>query len=293
MPPIDQLNARFALDDALTFERGGGGLARARIDTPTCRAECYLHGAHITRWQPAGHDQVLWLSDRANFLYDMPIRGGVPICFPWFAGHKPKGRPDAPSHGLARTAAWDVAETRREGEAVALVFTTSVAPCWSLRYTVEFGASLSIALEATNTSDADAGFEVALHSYFTVSQIKAVQVTGLAGATYENTVGGAGTTHTQGDTPLTFAAETDYIYATEQGCAIHDAGLARTITIEKRGSASTVVWNPWDNKARAMNDFGDDEWPGMLCVEPANIAPNAVTVAPGATHTTAATIRVS
>ena len=292
MPSIDQLNADFALDDALTFEPGGGNLPRMHIETPTCRAEAYLHGAHVTRWLPSGHDEVLWLSDRALFQPDKPIRGGVPLCFPWFAGHKPKNQPNAPSHGYARTTAWEVAATAWDGDDVVVAFTAPIAPCWALRYTVTFGQALSLRLEATNSGECDAAFEVALHSYFTVSQIRQVQVTGRNGATYENPVGGAGTTHTQGDAPLTFAAETDFIYATPNGCTIHDPGLSREITIEKSGSESTVVWNPWDAKARAMSDFGDDEWPGMMCVEPANIAPHTVTVAPGETDTTAATIRV-
>ena len=291
MPTLADLNQRFARDTALIFDRGQGGLTRALIDTPACIAQAYLHGAHLARWRPAGHDEVLWLSARANFLHDMPIRGGIPLCFPWFAGHKPKGQPKAPSHGLARTTAWDIADTAREGDDITITFATHIAP-YDLRYTVTFGRSLKLALEATNTDDCDATFEVALHSYFTISQIKQVHITGLAGATYENTVASAGTQHTQGDAPLSFAAETDYIFATPKGCTLHDAGLGRTIAIEKTGSGSTVIWNPWDAKAKAMSDFGDDEWPGMVCIEAANIAPNTVTIGPGSTHTTAATIQV-
>ncbi|MFI4861047.1 MAG: D-hexose-6-phosphate mutarotase [Phycisphaerales bacterium JB063] len=293
MPTLAELSDRFAIDGALAFERGEGGLTRMRVATPACVGEAYLHGAHVTRWRPAGHDEVLWLSARANFLPDTAIRGGVPICFPWFAGHKPKDQPNAPSHGLARTHLWDLDQARLLDDVVELTFTARIAPCWSLRYTVGFGQTLGLRLEATNTGEADAEFELALHSYFNISQITRARVTGLAGETYENTVGGAGTTHTQPDAPLTFAAETDFIFATDRACTIHDPGLARTIHINKAGSASSVVWNPWDAKARAMNDFGDDEWPGMLCVEPANIAPHAVQLAPGATHTTAATLAVT
>ncbi|XAL98149.1 D-hexose-6-phosphate mutarotase [Phycisphaeraceae bacterium D3-23] len=292
MPTLAELNDRFAIPGALLFDRGEGGLTRAVISTPACVGEAYLHGAHVTRWRPTRHDEVLWLSGRANFFPDLAIRGGVPICFPWFAGHKPADQPNAPSHGLVRTKRWDLAATAMEDGVVALTFTTTAAPCWDLRYTASFGPTLSLELEASNTGDTNATFELALHSYFAVSQIKRVSVTGLAGAAYENTVGGAGTTHTQPDAALTFAAETDFIYATESGCTIHDPGLARRIVITKTGSGSTVVWNPWDAKAQAMSDFGDDEWPGMLCVEPANIAPNALTVAPGQTHNTSATMRV-
>lgn len=291
MQTLDDLNARFALDDALTFEIGEGGLVRAVVRTPACTGEAYLHGAHVTRWRPSGHEEVLWMSSLAEFRAGKAIRGGVPICFPWFAGHKPAGQPDAPSHGLARTMLWQVADSGRVGEDVALTFSADIAP-FKMRYTVRFGGALDLALTATNVSNQNASFEVALHSYFAVCQITQVHITGLAGAAYENTVGGAGTRHTLGDAPLTFASETDFIFASTAGCTIHDPGRSRTISIEKRGSASTVVWNPWDGKARGMGDFGDSEWPGMLCVEPGNIAPNAVTLRPGQAHTTAGRVRV-
>ncbi len=291
MQTLDDLNARFALEDALVFEAGGGGLLRAVVRTRACTGEAYLHGAHVTRWRPSGHDEVLWLSSLAEYRAGKAIRGGIPICFPWFAGHKPADQPDAPSHGLVRTALWRVDAAARDGDDIVLTFATDLPP-YTLRYTVRFGTALDYALAVTNASATPAAFEVALHSYFSVGEIKRVEVAGLLGAAYENTVGGAGTRHTQGDAPLTFAGETDFIYATTAGCTIHDPGLSRTIEVDKRGSASTVVWNPWAGKARTMGDFGDDAWPGMLCVEPGNIAPNAVRLGPGRSHTTAGRLRV-
>jgi glucose-6-phosphate 1-epimerase len=291
MQTLDDLNARFAVEDALVFEAGEGGLPRAVVRTLACTGEAYLHGAHVTRWRPSGHEDVLWLSPRAEYRAGKAIRGGIPICFPWFAGHKPADRPDAPSHGLVRTAAWRIDATARDGDDTVLTFATDLPP-FTLRYTVRFGDALDFALAVTNSSDARAAFEVALHSYFTVGDITRVEVAGLSGADYENTVGGAGTRHTQGTAPLTFAGETDFIYATTSGCTIRDPALSRTIRVDKRGSASTVVWNPWAGKARTMGDFGDDAWPGMLCVEPGNIAPNAVALDPGGSHTTAGRLRV-
>ena len=292
MQTPDELNTRFGLAGAVAFDTGEGGLTRATVRTPACTGEAYLHGAHATHWQPAGHAPVLWQSTRAVFAHGKPIRGGVPICFPWFAGHRPQDQPDAPSHGLARTAIWDVVDTACEGGAIAITFATRIAP-YGLRYTARFGTTLGLELQATNTSDTDAAFEAALHCYFVISQITQARVTGLSGAAYENTVGGASTRHTQPDTPLAFTSETDAIYATDAACKILDPGLSRVISIEKQGSASTVVWNPWNQKARAMHDFADDEWPGMLCVEPGNITPNGVSLRPGQSHTTAATVGVS
>ncbi|MEM1355886.1 MAG: D-hexose-6-phosphate mutarotase [Planctomycetota bacterium] len=285
------LNAKFAVGEALTFSPGEGGLTRAVIQTPACRAEVYLHGGHITRWQPAGHDEVLWLSQRANFLYDMPIRGGIPICFPWFAGNKPADRPNAPSHGYARTQNWQVADTRHTGQGVGIILATTIED-YGLTYHAEFGEALHLSLTVTNNADQPQTFEEALHTYFTVSQIKGIQVTGLEGAEYLHTVGGANTLHTQGDTPLTFDQETDRVYRSDAAVMLHDPGLGRDIHIIKGDSQSTVVWNPWMDKAAAMSDFGDDEWPGMVCIESGNITPHAVKLQANESHTMTTTIRV-
>lgn len=288
---IDDLNAKFALADALIFAPGQGDLTRAIIHTPACRGEIYLHGAHLTRWHPAGHDQVLWMSEHSNFLYDMPIRGGIPICFPWFGGNKPADQPKAPAHGYARIQPWQVLETNHTAQGVGITLTTTIGH-YDLAYHVDLGEQLHLALTVTNTADQPQTFEEALHTYFTVSQIKAINVTGLGGAEYKNTVGGANTQHTQDDAPITFNAETDRIYESSGEVVLRDPGLDRDIHIIKGYSASTVVWNPWTTKAAAMPDFGNDEWPGMVCVESANVGPNAVTLAAGESHAMTTTIKV-
>jgi D-hexose-6-phosphate mutarotase len=285
------LNKHFGIEDVLHFSGGEGGLWHASITTDRCTAELYRHGAHLTRWRPKGHDEVLWLSDLARFEYGKAIRGGVPICFPWFAGNQPANDPDGPSHGYARITTWEYIDAKQDGDGVTLAMRTAIEP-FALRYDVTFADTLTMRLSVTNTGQAPATFESALHTYFVVSQIKAVRVEGLEHADYLDTVGGAETPKTQDDQPITFDRETDRTYASTATTRIVDPGLQRVITIEKDHSGSTVVWNPWTDKAKAMADFGDDEWPGMLCVESGNIAPNAIELGPDQSHAMAVTLRV-
>lgn len=285
------LNQYFGIEDVLHFSGGEGGLWRASITIDQCTAELYRHGAHLTRWRPTGHDEVLWLSNLAKFEYGKAIRGGVPICFPWFAGNQPANDPDGPAHGYTRTTTWEFIDAKHDDAGVTLSLRTATEP-FTLQYDVTFGDTLTMQLTATNTGSAPATFESALHTYFVVSQIKQVQVVGLENADYLDTVGGNLQNLTQNDQPITFESETDRIYASEATTRIIDPGLQRTITIEKENSGSTVVWNPWTDKAHKMVDFGDDEWPGMLCVESGNIGPSAVILEPKQSHTMRAVISV-
>ncbi|MFK7788381.1 MAG: D-hexose-6-phosphate mutarotase [Phycisphaeraceae bacterium] len=286
------LNKHFGIEDVLHFSGGEGGLWRAEITTDQCVAELYRHGAHLTRWRPKGHDEVIWLSQQARFLYDMPIRGGVPICFPWFAGNQPKSDPDGPAHGYARTTTWEYIEAKHDDAGVTISMRTAFEP-FALQYDVTFGKTLTMQLNVTNTGSGPATFESALHTYFVISQIKQVQVNGLENADYLDTVGGNLQNLTQDDQPINFDAETDRTYPSSATTKIIDPGLQRIITIEKQHSGSTVVWNPWSAKAKAMADFGDDEWPGMLCVESGNIEPNAIELAPEQSHTMRVVISVN
>jgi len=285
------LNQHFGIEDVLHFSGGEGGLWRASITTDRCAAELYRHGAHITRWRPKGHDEVLWLSDLARFEYGKAIRGGVPICFPWFAGNQPAHDAEGPSHGYARVTTWEYIDAKQDDAGLTLSLRTAIEP-FTLRYDVTFSDTLTMRLTVTNSGSTPATFESALHSYFVISQIKQVQVSGLENAEYIDTVAGNIQHLTQNDQPIAFNAETDRTYTSSATTKIVDPGLQRTITIEQENSESTVVWNPWAEKSNKMGDFGDDEWPGMLCVESGNIQPNAIELAPEQSHTMRVVISV-
>ncbi len=278
---------------------GRNGLDRLAIATVRCTAEVYLHGAHVTAWQPTGADPVIWVSGDSHFHADKPIRGGVPICFPWFAAHATDA--SAPMHGFARLREWALSGAEdRDGEVqVTFLLTddeTSRRSAWPHKfraeYRVTFGDRLALALDVTNAGDVPLTFEAALHTYFAVANVREVGVTGLERTEYLDKVEGFARRR-EGDAPIRFAGETDRIYTqTESTCTIHDPGRRRRIAIAKTGSQSTIVWNPWIDKARAMPDFGDHEWPSMLCIETANVRDAAVPLEPGSHHTMTAVIAV-
>jgi glucose-6-phosphate 1-epimerase len=282
---------------------GRGGLACVRVEAPHATAELYLHGAHVTAWQPHGHEPVLWTSAESRFAPGAPIRGGVPICFPWFGPHPQD--PDAPAHGWARTTAWELVgadEDPASGDVrVELSLSDSEATrasAWphgfTATYRVTVGRSLRLELEVTNRDPEAVTLTQALHTYLTVGDVREVAVTGLEGADYvDKAPAPGGATHArQGDGPLRFTAETDRVLASGATVHVRDPRLDRTLVVAKEGSGSTVVWNPWVAKSRAMPDFGDDEWPGMVCVEAANVGTAAVTLPPGASHRLATTLSV-
>jgi glucose-6-phosphate 1-epimerase len=298
MSEVDELNARFGLKDALRFDAGTGGLTRAKVATDAATAEIFLQGAHVARWQPASAAHpVLFLSEKSHFEVGKAIRGGVPLVFPWFAERK-GGLPGG-MHGFARTLPWEVVAAERRPEGVALSF--KLLPNQTTRdvgfdhfvlvYEVVVGATLTLALEVENVGDTPLTFEEALHAYYSVSEVRQIEVSGVGDTDYLDRADNAKRKH-QGAGAIHFAGETDQLHLNTQATVtISDPEWRRRIVIEKRGSESTVVWNPWQAKASALADLGGDAWPHFVCVEPANAAENAVTLAPGAVHTMGITVR--
>ena len=289
------------LPAGVTLDEGRGQLPRLMVATNRCTAELYLHGAHLCRWQPRSQAHpVLWMSQASRFEPGAPIRGGVPICFPWFGPKAGDGA--APAHGVARISRWMLQRVTVEPDGASVVAlalssdarTRAVTPDeFALTFQVRLGGSLSMALTVENLGRAPMTFEEALHTYLAVSDVRKVDVDGLTCATFIDKTD-AMARKTQADAAVTIAAETDRLYVnTPATVTLSDPGFARRIRIAKTGSLATVVWNPWIAKSRAMPDFGDDEWPGMICLETANAADNAVTLPPGGRHTMAAVIDVA
>lgn len=293
------LNDQFAIADLLHFDAGPGGQVRAVVTGPLAEARVHLHGGHVTHWKPAGSDPVVFLSPNSQFAPDRAIRGGVPVIFPWF-GPRRDGGP-GPEHGFARTAAWTVESAGREPDgavtlALLLEDDATTRATWphafALRHRVTVGTQLEMTLEVENRGDAAFVFEAALHTYLHVGDVGAAAVSGLSGATCVDKNADM-RRHVQGAAPLTLAGPTDLMFlGTTAACVVDDPTLARRLVVEKRGSASTVVWNPWAEKAAAMADLGADAWRTMLCVETANVADDALTLAPGARHAMTARLTV-
>jgi len=299
MKPVSSLR-RLEIPGIATFEPGEGDLARLTIRSSLAEAHIYLHGAHVTHFQPKDKAPVLFMSQRSLFAADKPIRGGVPLIFPWFG---PRAHhPESPAHGFARTGDWQVESLSEDGDGVVVAAfrlasderTRALWPFdFELRYRVAVGHTLTLTLEVENTSPQPFEFEDALHTYFAVSDVRQTSTTGLENAGYIDKTD-AQQRKTQGAEPIVITAETDRVFEnTRKTCIVDDPGLHRKITVEKSGSQTTVVWNPWIAKSAAMADFGDDEWPKMLCIETANAAANTLTLDPGKTHSTRAIISVS
>lgn len=301
---IQSLNERFAMEGLANFEAGEGGLPKLCLSTlGGASAEIYLHGAHVTSFRPPQGTELLWMSRASDFAKDRPIRGGIPICWPWFG--KPAERDDLPQHGFARTSAWQVeAVSQNEGSAEAELSATlslqhnedslSLWPHeFDLQYQVSVGNQLSVELRFTNNSDQPASVGTAIHTYFDVANIESVQVSGLDGRRYVDQLDASSSDLKLTEGEITFGEEVDRIYVdSEDEVTIRDAVLNKRILVSKSGSRSTVVWNPWIAKSQRMADFPDDGYQTMLCVETTNAADDVRRVMPGETHVLSQTCRV-
>ena len=281
------------------FAEGEGGLLRLEITTKLATAHIYLHGAHATHFQPAGCGPVLFLSGSSKFSKEKAIRGGIPVIFPWFGANG--SNPSLPMHGFARTAEWRVEAVDLWPDQTCqatfhLVSTEETRAIWPhdfvarLRFTV--GRRLEIALEVENWSGQAFTYEEALHTYLTIRNVHQTSVLGLQGTNFIDKVNGMVRTCEQ-PPAIKFTGEIDRVYLnTNALCTVDDAAGGRRLSVAKSGSHSTVVWNPWEAKAKALADLGDDDWLSFCCVETCNAADNAITLQHGETHVMTATIGV-
>lgn len=294
---IDRLNERFAIPGVAQIAPGNGGLLKVKIASAAASGEIYLHGAHVTSWIPAGAEEVIFLSDKAQWQEGRAIRGGVPICFPWF--NAKRDDPKAPSHGFVRTKAWELESVIHEGNAVAVTLSTTnneaTSKWWPHDFRAEFratfGAQLKLELTVTNTGAAPFTFEEALHTYYKVGQIRDIRIVGLDGAAFLDNTDSLREKRQQGDNVFTQRTDNAYLN-TRSELELIDPSLRRRIHIGKQNSVNTVVWNPWEELARGMADLGDEEWQQMVCCEAANIWAAAVILQPDEQHTVTANIRV-
>jgi D-hexose-6-phosphate mutarotase len=297
MMELDALNSRFGIAGKLRFETVGE-LAVARVTTAFASASIALQGAHVMTYQPTGQAPLIWLSKFAKLAPGKSIRGGAPVCWPWFGPHAENAQ--FPGHGFARTVPWQLLASKEMPDGrirldFELVQDGATRAQWPhdsvVRNIVTVGQELEVQLATTNTGAKPFQLGQALHTYFTVGDIRRATVAGLEGCNYLDKVDGGARKHQSG--PVTFVQETDRIYLATRGCCgILDPVLDRTILITSTGSRSTVVWNPWREKADKMGDFGQDGFLDMVCVETANAAEDLVTLAAGETHAMTAQYRL-
>jgi len=276
---------------------GNGSLSKVRVTSTAAVGEIYMHGAHVTSWKPAGREEVFFVSSRSPWEDGRAIRGGVPISFPWFASKVDD--PAAPAHGFVRTKAWQLDSISQEGSAVTVSMSTESnddTRRWSpskfrLFYRASFGSELCLELDVANTGETSLRFEEALHAYYRVGNIDETQVRGLNGIRYVDKTDSNREKTQQGEVKV--IAETDRVYLnTSDAIELNDPVLERRIQVSKENSRTTVVWNPWREKARSMSDLGADEWTQMICVETTNVSDYSVVLAPGQQHNMKSFVRV-
>jgi len=294
IPDIKDLNKNFSIDSIqhLNFKMGDGGIPLVEIENEFATAVISLQGAHVLSWVPKGEADVIWLSTDAKFALGKSVRGGVPICWPWFGAHE--SDTNFPAHGFARTVLWTVKQTQalENGETQILFQLDTSALDETLQemwpqatlavYKITIGQTLTLELVTTNKSDEPLTLGQALHTYFNVFDIEQTTLTGLEGKDYLDKTAGFERKVQAGS--IVIKQEVDRIYLqTADNVVIDD--VKRKIKIEKKGSLSTVVWNPWQEVANKMGDLGTEGYREMLCVESANAADDIMTIAAGESHT--------
>jgi glucose-6-phosphate 1-epimerase len=256
----------------ITLQDGDGGLPFLSIENQAARAKICLLGATVLEYQPVGAEPVLWTSPNSRFEVGTPIRGGIPVCWPWFGQ---SATPGLPAHGFVRTLLWEVSRVE-EGSAertlveLACHESPETLKLWPHEFTLKLrvlvGQDLQVTLETTNRGAQEFGFSAALHTYFAISDIENIQIDGLKNTPFLSKVHNFKQFVEAG--PIRIDQQVDRVYLdTVAACTIHDSVSKRHIVVEKEGSRTTVVWNPWAKLAAEMTDLGPETYRKYVCVE--------------------------
>ncbi len=292
---IDDLEEQFAIEGEVGFAELEGELPFISIFNKFADVDICLQGAQITTYRPQNGMDVLWMSPDNTFDNGKPIRGGIPICFPWFG---PAGDKSLPAHGFARNMVWNVLETKSlpAGETLVKLILKSnneTKTMWPFEFeavlSVQIGSKLTVMLTITNTGKRTFTYGSALHSYFNVSSVEHIGIDGLQNvAFYEE----FGTELFAIKEPLrTLRGHVNSRYIDHEGpCAILDTAFMRTILVEKTGSKVTVLWNPGAETCGNFADIPEDGFHSFVCLEAVNAYNDMITLEPGSSHTTGTTI---
>jgi len=296
---IAQLNSDYGLEGRLSFVEGQGGFPMIEVSNSLAKASISVYGGQVLSFQPVDEaEAVLFLSPTAYYAPGKAIKGGAPVCWPWF-GPDPEDKGRA-AHGFVRNRMWEVQSTESLAEGGTKVVlgvqssaeTQAIWPqSFELAIAITVGQSLTIELTTRNTGDAAFSITQALHTYFTVGDISKVHVKGLADTQYIDKVDG-GTEKPQSGA-VNIGQEVDRIYLNvPPALVIDDAALGRRIKVDSKGSQTAVVWNPWAEISAKSGDLEDESYKGFICVETVNAANEVVEVAAGAAYELAATYAV-
>ncbi len=295
MQTTQTLRQQFPESPYWHFSESHAGFPLVHLTANNAQATLSVYGAQVLSYRPTGQDDVLWLSDEARFLAGKSIRGGIPICWPWFGPHPTDS--DKPAHGFVRNRSWQLEALARDNNVTRVrltldafdpaLFPQALSACLEICV----GDQLSVSLTTINNSAQNATISSALHSYFAVSDISDIAITGLEDKPFRDAVNHDQACVQRG--PIRFNGELDRVYQNvDQPICIHDPGLDRVIHILGRGSNSAVVWNPWIEKSERLGDMGEDGYRSMVCVETANADEDRRILKPGTQHCLEAVIQV-
>ncbi|MFC5456895.1 D-hexose-6-phosphate mutarotase [Prosthecobacter fluviatilis] len=276
------------LPPSVTLAEDPAGYPILIIEHASATGRIALNGAHVTDWIPEGHDPVLYMSAEAVMEVGKPIRGGIPVCWPWFGPHPADS--SKPAHGFVRQMLWEVDAARETETAVEIVLKLSDSAAtkafwpqaFSTRLHVHMGATLQVTLQAANTGTTAWSMTGALHTYLNVEDVRKVSIHGLHGTQYVE--GRLSPDKRPQHGTIAIDQEVDRMYVSDATVIVHDPLWKRELVIEKAGSLATVVWNPWIEKSKRLADLPDEAYPEFLCIEAANAGEDVVTVQPGQEH---------
>ncbi|WP_428636623.1 D-hexose-6-phosphate mutarotase [Shewanella sp.] len=277
---------------SVTIKKHPQGLEYVEVDTDLCQARIFMQGAQIESFQPKGQAPLLWVSSADDFQPGSGIRGGIPVCWPWFGMHE---NPQWPQHGFARTRLWQLDAVQMQDQAVELKFSLTVDDAdkqyWPHQSRVELifnlSDSLSVRLVNTNLGETPFSLTQALHTYFPIEDIHQLKASGFSGANYIEFGEGP---YTQDGDEVRFDRETDRVYSQLGDCQLLHTPNG-TIEVRRENSHSAILWNPWIDKSKRLSRFNDKDYLTMVCLEAANVLDDKVTLAPGESHTLATHIR--
>ena len=296
---LTELNRRFGQPGAIAFAMSPLGGVVARLSRGADTATVALQGAQVLGWRHRG-TEMLWLSPIARLGTGKAVRGGIPVCWPWFGPHP--SDPTKPAHGFVRTRDWTAVSTHADQTGVAITMQTATRPedhvlfphAADASLTVTLCHGLSLSLTTRNTGVTALPLTQALHTYFRVGEIANVRVDGLSGCHYIDKLDDVEPGKRQSGS-ITFDCELDRIYLgrTEAITLMYDQSTQRQLTVESEGSASAIVWNPWVEKTARLGDMGGpNAYRHMVCIETANAGDDTRTLAPGESHTLSARYRI-
>jgi glucose-6-phosphate 1-epimerase len=288
-----ELNSRYGLKGRLAFHEETNGLVMVTMTSAHSVCKLSLYGAQILSFIPNGAQDLLMVSNHSLFEKGKPIRGGIPLCFPWFNIHPVN--PQLPGHGFARITDWEVANTGFDANGavkitLGLMSNPQTLALWPFPFSsileVLVGQELEVKWLVKNSGPEPIEVTSALHTYFNIGDVNRIRIDGLEEADYVDSVRqGALTRHE--NRSIVINQEVNRLYLdTTNTCQIIDPSLNRTLVVRKTGSNSTIVWNPWMERSLMISDLGDEDYHHFVCVETGNVNRNALKIKPGESHVT-------